>query len=107
MQVNMAVLGTHSSTRLSFYLNQEKPPAVILTKTHKELAAHEINNYSAISFCGTKGQEEVSILVRKDIPYVPKIFNAPTDSVWTIGTINRIPILLGAVYIPPNSSPKL
>ena len=80
---------------------------MILTETHRELAAHEINNYSAISYCGTTGQGGVFILVRKDITHVPKIFNAPIDSVWTIVTINRIPILLGAVYIPPTSSPKL
>ena len=80
---------------------------MILTETHRELAAHEINNYSAISYCGTTGQGGVSILVRKDITHVPKTFNAPIDSVWTIVTINRIPILLGAVYIPPTSSPKL
>ena len=103
----MAGLSSHSSTALSFYLNQGKPHAVILTETHRELAAHEINNYSAISYCGTTGQGGVSILVRKDITHVPKIFNAPIDSVWTIVTINRIPILLGAVYIPPTSSPKL
>ena len=56
MQVNMAGLSSHSSTALSFYLSQGKPHAVILTETHRELAAHEINNYSAISYCGTTGQ---------------------------------------------------
>ena len=61
----MAGLSSHSSTALSFYLNQGKPHAVILTETHRELAAHEINNYSAISYCGTTGQGGVSILVRK------------------------------------------
>ena len=104
MQVNMAGLNTHSSTALSFYLNQGKPHAVILTETHREPAAHEINNYSAISYCGTTGQGGVSILVRKDIIHVPKIFNTPIDSVWTIVTINRIPMVLGGVYIPPTSS---
>ena len=67
MQVNMAGLSTHSSIALSFYLNQGKPHAVILTETHRELAAHEINNYSAISDCGTTDQGRVPILVRKDI----------------------------------------
>ena len=76
MQVNMAGLSTHSSTALSFYLNQGTPHAVILTETHRELAAHEINNYSAIRYCGTTGQGGVSILVRKDITHVSKIFNA-------------------------------
>ena len=95
------------STALSFYLNQRKTHALILTETHRELAAHEINIYSATSYCGTTGQGGVSILVMKDITQVPKIFNASIDSVWTIVTINRIPILLGAVHIPPTSSPKL
>ena len=104
MQKNMAGLSTHSSTALSFYLNQGKPHAVILTETHQELAAHEINNYYAFSFCGTTGQGGVSTLVRKDITQVPKIFNAPIDSVWTIVNINRIPTLLEVVYIPPTSS---
>ena len=45
--------------------------------------------------------------MRKHITHLPKIFNVPIDSVWTIVTINRIPILLGAVFIPPTSSPKL
>ena len=107
MQVNMTGLSNHSSTALSFYLNRGKLHAVILTETYRELAAHEINNYSAISYCGTTGHRGVSILVRRDITHVPKIFNAPIDSVWTIVTINRIPMLLGAVYIPPTSSPKL
>ena len=92
MQVNMAGLSSHSSIALSFYLNQGKPHAVILTETHRELAAHEINNHSAISYCGTTGQGRVPILVRKDITHVPKIFNEPIDSVWTIVTINRIPM---------------
>ena len=105
IQVNMAGLSTHSSTGLSFYLNHGKPQAVILTQTDRKLAAHEINNYSAINYCGTTDQGGVSLLVRKDITHVPKIFNAPID--WTVFTINRIPILLEAVYIPPNSSPKL
>ena len=104
---NLAGLSTHSSTALSFYLNQRKSHAVILTETHRELAAQETNNYSAISYCGTTGRGGVSILVRKDKTHVPKIFNAPIDPVWTIVTINRIPMLLGAVYIPPTSSPKL
>ena len=80
---------------------------MIITETHQELAAHEINHYSVFSYCGTTDQEGVSILVRKDITHAPKIFNAPIESVCTIVTINRIPILLGAVYIPPTSSPKL
>ena len=93
MQVNMAGLSTHSSTALTFYVNQGKPHAVILTETHQELAAHEINNYSAIGYCVTTGQGGVFILVRKGITLVPKIFNAPVDSVWTIATINKITIL--------------
>ena len=105
MQVNMLRLSSHSSTMLFFYLNQGKPLAEILTETHVELAAHECNNYSGISYCRTTGQG-VSILVRKDITHVPKLFNAPIDSVWIIFTINRIPILLGARYIPPTSSTK-
>ena len=107
MQVNMAGLSTHSSTALTFYKNQGIPHAVILTETRQELAAQEINNYSAIGYCGMTSQGGVSILVRKGITHVPKIFNAPIDSVWTIATINKIPILLGAVYIPLTSSPKL
>ena len=107
MQVNMTGLSTQSSTVLSFYLNQGKPHALVLTETHRELAAHEINKYSTISYCETTGQGGLSILVRKDITHVPKIFNPRIDSVWTIVTINRIPMLLRAVYIPRTSSPKL
>ena len=70
----MAGLSTHSSTVLSFYLNQGKRDAVILTETHRELASHEIINYSAFGHCGTTGQGEVSNLVKKDIAHVPKIF---------------------------------
>ena len=64
-------------------------------------------NYSVISYCGTTGQGGVSILARKDITHVPKNFIAPIDSVWSTVTIKRIPMLLGAIYIPPTSSPKL
>ena len=46
----MAGLSTHSSTSLSLYMNQGKPHAVILTETHRELAAHEFNNFSAIRY---------------------------------------------------------
>ena len=44
-------------------------------------------------------------LVRKNFTDIPKIFNAPIDSVSTIVTFNRIPILLAADHIPV-SSPK-
>ena len=46
----MAGLSTHSSTSLSLYMNQGKPHAVILTETHRELAAHEFNNFSLCYF---------------------------------------------------------
>ena len=72
----MAGLSTHSSTSLSLYMNQGKPHAVILTETHRELAAHEFNNFSAIRYCGTIGRGRVTILVRKDITHVPEIFKA-------------------------------
>ena len=107
LQVIMAVLSTSSSIALSFYLNQRKPQAVILTETHRELAAQKINNYFVISYCGTTGQGRVSFLVRRDISHLPKIFKAPIDSVWIIVAIKRKSIEFGDVYTQPNSSPNL
>ena len=56
IQVNLAGLSIHSSTALSFYRNQGKPHAVILTETHRKLAAHEIKHYSATNYCEGTGR---------------------------------------------------
>ena len=54
MQVNVTGISTHSSTALSFHLNQGKPHEVVLTETHHS-AREILYAYSASSTLQIKG----------------------------------------------------
>ena len=106
LQLNTTGLSKHKIVALNKYLDNTNAHIAALAETHRIISDEEFPEYEIAQSCIEGG---ASLLIHKSLPCseVLDLKTKDIDAVLCITQLERCPILVGSVYIPPNKETKL
>ena len=106
LQLNTSGLSKHKVVALNKYFDNNSTHIVALSETHRIVSDEEFPEYEIAQSCIEGGE---SLLIHKSLSCteVLSLKSKEVDVAWCITYLERCPILVGSVYIPPNKEKQL